>query len=220
MKKALNNRAAKNTTGLRSVVGQAVMSARGAFTGIALFSAFINLLMLTGPLYMLQVYDRVLISGSAVTLLSLSILMVAMFSFMGFLEFCRSRVLMRVADKFERDLGGRTFDAWMTHGLGGQAAKRAQPLNDISTLRQFISGSAPGTFFDIQWLIVYIAVIFLLHWSLGVMAIIGTIIIFLSALYNEVSTRKPQMESLKFKRAEQAFAQQAHRNTDAISLWG
>ena len=220
MKKPLKNIAAEDSTGLRSVVGKAVMSARGAFTGIALFSAFINILMLTGPLYMLQVYDRVLISGSAVTLLSLSILMVAMFSFMGFLEFCRSRVLLRVADKFERDLGGRTFDAWMTHGLGGQAAKRAQPLNDISTLRQFISGNAPGTFFDIPWVIVYIAVIFLLHWSLGVMAIIGTIIIFLSALYNEVSTRKPQMESLKFKRAEQAFAQQAHRNTDAISAMG
>ena len=220
MKKPIKNSVTEDNTGLRSVVGKAVMSARGAFTGIALFSAFINILMLTGPLYMLQVYDRVLISGSAVTLLSLSILMVAMFSFMGFLEFCRSRVLLRVADKFERDLGGRTFDAWMIHGLGGQSAKRAQPLNDISTLRQFISGNAPGTFFDIPWVVIYIAVIFLLHWSLGVMAIIGTIIIFLSALYNEVSTRKPQMESLKFKRAEQAFAQQAHRNTDAISAMG
>lgn len=220
MKKPMKTSTSEDTTGLRSVVGKAIMSARGAFTGIALFSLFINILMLTGPLYMLQVYDRVLISGSAVTLLSLSILMVAMFSFMGFLEFCRSRVLLRVADKFERDLGGRTFDAWMNHGLGGQAAKRAQPLNDISTLRQFISGNAPGTFFDIPWVVIYIAVIFLLHWSLGVMAIIGTIIIFLSALYNEVATRKPQMESMKFKRAEQQFAQQAHRNTDAISAMG
>lgn len=220
MKKSIKTSATEDKTGLRSVVGRAVLSARGALTGIAIFSAFINILMLTGPLYMLQVYDRVLISGSAVTLLSLSVLMVAMFSFMGLLEFCRGRVLLRVADKFERDLGGRTFDAWMTHGLGGQAAKRAQPLNDISTLRQFISGNAPGTFFDIPWVVVYIAVIFLLHWSLGVMAIVGTIIIFLSALYNEISTRKPQMESLKFKRAEQVFAQQAHRNTDAISAMG
>jgi len=168
MKKSNNTSASEDRTGLRSVVGRAVLSARGALTGIAIFSAFINILMLTGPLYMLQVYDRVLISGSAVTLLSLSILMVAMFSFMGFLEFCRGRV----------------------------------------------------TFFDIPWVVVYIGVIFLLHWSLGVMAIIGTIIIFLSALYNEVSTRKPQMESLKFKRAEQIFAQQAHRNTDAVSAMG
>ena len=207
-------------TGLRSVVGQAVMSARGALKGIALFSMVINLLMLTGPLYMLQVYDRVLISGSGVTLLSLSILMVLMFAFMGFLEFCRSRVLLRVADKFERDLGGRTFEAWMQHGLGGQAAKRAQPLTDVSTLRQFISGNAPGTFFDIPWVFIYIAVIFFLHWSLGVMAIIGTLIIFLSALYNEIATRKPQKEALKFRRAEQSFAQQAHRNTDAITAMG
>ncbi len=220
MKQPNKTSATEDNTGFRSVVGKAVMSAKGAFAGIGVFSIFINLLMLTGPLYMLQVYDRVLISGSAVTLLSLSILMVAMFAFMGFLEFCRSRVLSRVADKFERDLGGRTFDAWMAQGLGGRATKRTQPLNDISTLRQFISGNAPGTFFDIPWVLIYIFVIFLLHWMLGVMAVIGTIIIFLSALYNETATRKPQMEAMKFRRAEQLFAQQAHRNTDTISAMG
>lgn len=210
----------KDETGFRSVVGKAVMDARGALVGVGWFSAFINILMLTGPLYMLQVYDRVLISASVPTLVSISVLMVAMFAFMGFLEFCRSRVLLRVADKVERDLGGRTFDAWMHHGLAGKSAVRVAPLNDVATLRQFLSGNAPGTFFDIPWVFVYVAVIFALHWMLGVFAVIGTIIILIVAIYNEVSTRKPQTEAMKFRRAEQSFAQQSHRNTDAITAMG
>lgn len=210
----------KDETGLRSVVGRAVMDAKGAIKGIAIFSIFINILMLTGPLYMLQVYDRVLISASVPTLVSISILMVGMFAFMGFLEFCRSRVLLRVADKVEKDLGGRTFDAWMTQGLAGKSAARMAPLNDIATLRQFLAGNAPGTFFDIPWVVIYIAVIFALHWMLGVMAVIGTLIILALAIYNEVSTRKPQTEAMKFRRAEQTFAQQSHRNSDAIVAMG
>ncbi|WP_371398062.1 type I secretion system permease/ATPase [Fretibacter rubidus] len=211
---------AKDETGFRSVVGKAVMDARGALMGVGWFSAFINILMLTGPLYMLQVYDRVLISASVPTLVSLSVLMVAMFAFMGFLEFCRSRVLLRVADKVERDLGGRTFDAWMNHGIAGKSAARIAPLNDVSTLKQFLSGNAPGTFFDIPWVVIYIFVIFLLHWMLGVFAVIGTLIILVVAVYNEVSTRKPSVEAMKFRRAEQSFALQSHRNTDAITAMG
>jgi len=207
-------------TGLRSEVGRAIADAKGALTGIGIFSAFINVLMLTGPLYMLQVYDRVLISGSAPTLVTISILMVITFAFMGFLEFCRSRVLLRVADKVEKDLGGRTFEAWMKHGLVGKNQARLAPLNDVSTIRQFLSGNAPGTFFDIPWVFIYIGVIFFLHWTLGVMAVIGTIIIMILAIYNEFSTRKPQSEAMKFRRAEQAFAQQSHRNTDAITAMG
>lgn len=219
---SVNNSTAtrSDSTGFRSVVGRAIMDAKGALTGIAIFSAFINLLMLTGPLYMLQVYDRVLISASIPTLVSISVLMVAMFLFMGFLEFCRSRVLLRVADKVEKDLGGRTFDAWLTAGLEGKGASRQQPLNDVATLRQFLSGNAPGTFFDIPWVFIYIAVIFFLHWTLGVMAVIGTLIILVIAVYNEVSTRKPQVEAMKFRRAEQSFAAQSHRNTDAITAMG
>ena len=207
-------------TGLRSEVGRAITDAKGALAGIGIFSAFINVLMLTGPLYLLQVYDRVLISASAPTLVTISILMVITFAFMGFLEFCRSRVLLRVADKVEKDLGGRTFEAWMKHGLVGKNQARMAPLNDVATIRQFLSGNAPGTFFDIPWVFIYIGVIYFLHWTLGVMATIGAIIILVMAIYNEISTRKPQSEAMKFRRAEQAFAAQSHRNTDAITAMG
>lgn len=206
--------------GLRSVVGQALLSAREAVTGIAVFSFFINVLMLTGPIYMLQVYDRVLISRSVSTLLALSVLMAAMYAFMGFLDFIRARVLVRVANKFERDLGDRSFKIWLKQGVAGQAAIRHSPLIDLAMLKQFLSGNGPSTFFDLPWIFIYILVIFALHWMLGVVAVVGTLILLGLALYNEFSMRKPMLESLKIRRQEQQFTQQSHRNADAIEAMG
>jgi len=207
-------------TGFRSTVGQALLTAKKAFWGIGIFSFFVNLLMLTGPLYMLQVYDRVLASRSVETLLVISLIMAWLYICMGFLDFCRSRVLVRIARKFEKTLGQRTFRIWLKQGLMGRGAARHQPLNDLSTMRQFLSGNAPGTFFDLPWVPVYIGAIFVLHWQLGILAIFGAIVILISALYNEWGTRKPMMESLKLRRAEQALAQQAHRNADTIESMG
>jgi len=207
-------------TGLRSTVGKALFAARRAITGIAVFSFFINLLMLTGPIYMLQVYDRVLISGSLSTLGAITVLMALMYLFMGFLEFCRTRVLARIALRFENDMGRRSFKVWLKQGLLGQSAVRHSPMNDLNTLKQFMSGNGPGAFFDLPWIFVYIAVIFVLHWSLGVLAVIGTLILICLALYNEFAIRKPLVESLKMRREEQAFVEQSHRNADAIAAMG
>ncbi len=209
-----------DTQGLRSTVGRALLSAKRALWGVGIFSMFVNILMLTGPIYMLQVYDRVLLSSSVSTLVAISILMAAMYGFMGFLEFCRSRVLTRLAGRFEQSLGGRTFKIWLKQGLYGQSAPRHSPMTDLSTLKQFLSGNGPGTFFDIPWVPIYIAVIFILHWSIGILAIIGTLIILAVALYNEFATRKPQLESLKYRRQEQVFSQQAHRNADTVAAMG
>ncbi len=209
-----------DNTGLRSTVGQALLSARKAFWGVGIFSIFVNMLMLTGPIYMLQVYDRVLASRSISTLVAISVLMAALYAFMGFLDFCRSRVLIRLANQFEESLGERTYRIWLKQGLMGRAAARHAPLNDLSTLRQFLSGNAPGTFFDIPWVPLFIVVIFFLHWTLGVMAIFGAVIIFFAAMMNEWGTRKPLVESMKLRRMEQAFAQQTHRNADSIEAMG
>jgi len=169
---------------------------------------------------MLQVYDRVLVSRSVSTLLALSILMAAMYLFMGILEFLRSRVLVRVANKFEEDLGERTFDIWMKQGLYGKGAARHAPLQDLSTIRTFLSGNAPGTFFDIPWAPIYIGVIFILHWTLGLVGVFGAIVVLIAALYNEMATKKPLVESIKLRRQEQDFSQQSYRNADAITTMG
>jgi ATP-binding cassette, subfamily C, type I secretion system permease/ATPase len=205
---------------LHTEVGQALATSRSAFVGIAIFTAFINILMLTGPLYMLQVYDRVLASGSISTLVTISVLMAVMFAFMGFLEYVRSRVLVRIGDKLETDLGERTFAIWMKQGLYGKAGQRHRPLQDVSTLRQFLSGAAPTTLFDIPWAPLYIAVMFLFHWSLGVVGIIGATIIFIFAWLNETTTRKPLQDANALRIKGQMFADNAHRNADSVAAMG
>ncbi len=210
----------QNNGSLQTEVGKALMESRRAFLGIGVFSFFINLLMLTGPLYMLQVYDRVLASASMSTLVAISVLMVAMYAFMGFFDFVRSRVLVRIGDKLERDLGERTFAIWMKQGLVGQAGQRIRPLQDLNTLRQFLSGPAPGTFFDLPWVPVFLGTLFLLHWVLGVAGVIGAIIIAVFALINEMSTRKPLQDANVLKIKGQTFADTAHRNADTIASMG
>ncbi len=205
---------------LHTEVGKALSTSKSAFIGIAIFSAFINILMLTGPLYMLQVYDRVLASGSTSTLVAISLLMAVMFLFMGFLEYIRSRILVRVGDKLEKDLGARTFAIWLKQGLFGKAGQRHRPLQDLGTLRQFLSGAAPSTFFDIPWAPFYIAVMFFFHWTLGVAGIIGAVVIFILAYFNEVTTRKPLQDANVLKMQGQMFAHTAHRNADAITAMG
>ena len=192
---------------------------KGAVLSIGIFSFFINLLMLTGPIYMLQVYDRVLVSRSIPTLVSLSILMVGLYFLMGFLEFCRSRVLTRLARQFEKDLGADTLRGWLKAGTNNQG-QRFQPMNDLSTLKQFLSGSALGTIFDLPWVPFYIGVIFFLHWTLGVLGIIGCIIIVIAALYNEFSTRKSMKEISRLKLEERVLVQQSYRNADLVLALG
>lgn len=211
---------AADRAGFRSPVGEVLGRARSAFVGVGIFSFFVNLLMLTGPIYMLQVYDRVLMSRSMATLISISVVMLALYFFMGLFDFWRSRVLVRIADEFEGVMNSNTFTAWLRQSTKGGEAARSQPMSDIGTLRQFLSGPAPGAFFDMPWAPLFILLIFFLHWTLGVLGVIGSTIIFVSAYISSRRTEKPMMESLKLRRAEQAFAGAAQRNADVIEAMG
>lgn len=207
-------------TGLRSPVGEVLGKARSAFVGIGVFSFFVNLLMLTGPIYMLQVYDRVLMSRSMATLVFISVAMLMLYAFMGLFDFWRSRVLVRVADEFEAIMNKQTFAPWVKRSSQGGAGARSAPLSDVATIRQFLSGNAPGAFFDLPWVPAFIALIFLLHWTLGVLAVVGTLIILISAIISSKRTSKPLTESLRLRRAEQAFAATAQRNAETIQAMG
>ncbi|MEL7231499.1 MAG: type I secretion system permease/ATPase, partial [Pseudomonadota bacterium] len=207
-------------TGWRSPVGRLLAQAKPAIIGVGVFSFFVNLLMLTGPIYMLQVYDRVLLSASMETLIFISIAMLVLYVFMGLFDFWRSRVLVRVADAFETQMNAKTFSAWLRQSAqGGQAAKTA-PLNDISTLRQFFSGTMPGAFFDLPWVPVFIALIWMLHWTLGVLAVVGAVIMCVAAYISSRRTETPLKESLRLRRTEQRFATIAQRNSETIAAMG
>ncbi|MCP4780280.1 MAG: type I secretion system permease/ATPase, partial [Hyphomicrobium sp.] len=135
-----------------------------------MFSLVINLLMLTGPLFMLQVYDRVLASRSVPTLIALTLLVAGLFTFMGLLQIVRSRILARVGQRLDDELGHHAFDGVIGLGLAPGAASQVQPLRDLDTVRQFLSGPGPITLFDLPWFPLYLAVIYLMHFGLGLLA--------------------------------------------------
>ena len=201
-------------------VKRALKNSRKALWGVALLSVIINILMLTGPLYMLQIYDRVLSSRSVPTLIALTLLMVGLYAFMWFFEHCRTRITARIGSELDADLGRATFSVWMKQGVYGENTKRVQPLNDLGQLRTFFAGNGPIALFDLPWIPIYILVIFLLHWVLGVIATIGTIIIIIAAIANEFSTRKPLQETTSHKAKSMEYAARAHRNADAIRAMG
>ena len=169
---------------------------------------------------MLQVYDRVLISRSMSTLLALSILMAVLYVFMGVLELCRSRVLTRLATDFEKDLGEKTYKSWLKRGLSVKPGDEHSPMKDLFSLKQFLSGNGPSSFFDLPWIFVYVGVIFLLHWTLGVIALLGTAALIIFAIYNEIVTREPLQESMRVRRKEVNLTEQTHRNADVIQAMG
>jgi len=172
-----------------SLMREALGSCRRGFIDVGLFSLFINLLMLVPPLYMLQVYDRVIASRSQETLLMLTLVVVFLFLAMGGLEWVRSRILVRQGNRLDALLHHSVHDATYHRTLASPGAASAQPLEDLATLRQFISGNALFAFFDAPWIPLYLAALALFHPWFGLFALsAGAILIALAAI-NERLTR-------------------------------
>lgn len=166
----------------------AFRSCNGGFLMTGVFSLVINLLMLTGPLYMMLVYDRVLTSQSESTLVYLSLLIAGLFVIMGLLSAVRSKILIRVGSRINLRLSERVFEAQIKKSAAGNS-KGQDGVRDLQTLREFLSGTGPSTLFDAPWTPVYIAVVFLLDPLLGWIATGGAVLLLLLALINEFMTR-------------------------------
>ncbi|MEM7399102.1 MAG: type I secretion system permease/ATPase [Pseudomonadota bacterium] len=203
-----------------SPVATALALCRGAVVSTGIFSFVINLLMLTGPLFMLQVYDRVLSSRSVPTLIALTVLIAGLFAFMGLLELVRTRVLTRIGQRLNDKLASSVFDGVISLGLVRGASSQTQPLRDLDTMRQFLSGPGPLALFDMPWMPLYLAVIYGLHVDLGLLATAGGIVLVVLAVINESVTREPMAEASKHAIAAHAFADEGRRNADVIQALG
>src|SRR5918997_1718345 len=205
----------------RSELAQALASCRGAFLSVGLFSGVINILMLTGSIYMLQVYDRVLPSRSIPTLVGLTVLIIFLFALQGVLDFLRQRLLTRVGSTLDAELSGRIFNIVVTLPLKGRTGSEGlQPLRDFDTVRGFMSGVGPTALFDLPWLPLYLGLCFLLHPWLGLIALVGAIILFVLAVATEVLSRKPLQEAVSHASARQAQAEASRRNAESIKAMG
>ena len=195
-------------------------ASRGAFISTGVFSSIVNILMLTGPLFMLQVYDRVLTSGSVPTLLALIALVMILYAYYGFLEYLRARLLVRIGRRVEEQLRARVFDVVTTHALRKTPGVGSQPLNDLATVRQYLSGQGPFAFLDMPWMPVYLGVIFLMHWILGVASLFAALTIFMLAVISERVTRGPIAESTKAAIKAAQMTDEGRRNAEALYSLG
>lgn len=197
---------------------QALAACRGYFAAAALFSLAINLLYLATPLYMLQVYDRVISSASETTLLMLTIaLLLALVALAG-LDVVRARVLTRAGIRLDRLLAARIVAATVDH-VGGAGA-RSQSLRDFDTFRQFVTGSGIHALFDLPWAPLYIAAIFLLHPVLGTFALGSAVLLVLLALANEWLVRRPLGEANESAARNYSFTEMSLRNAEVVRAMG
>ena len=186
-----------------------------------LFSVFVNLLMLTGPLYMLQVYDRVLHSRSVETLVALSVLMIALYGLMALLEYARGRVMARMAARFQSNLDARVFDATLRRRTTPQEqAMSAAALRDLDAVQTFFASPVLLALMDMPWTPVFIAAIFLFHPMLGWLAVAGGLIIVALAISNQVITAHRTRLAQLATQSSHSFADEARAGSEVLLTQG
>ena len=200
---------------------KAMGTCRWHFINVGVFSIFVNLLMLTGPLFMLQTYDRVLTSRSEETLVALLVLVTGLFLMMGLLDFARGRVLARVGAKFQELLDSRVFTAILRRSVS--PAERARPnsaARDLESVRSLLSGPAPFALFDIPWTPLFLAIIFLFHPWMGWVAVGGGLLLVVLGLLNQLRSREPSGEAQAASYEAENFGEAMRQNAEVVQGLG
>jgi len=169
----------------RSELARCLWSFRKEIAWVGVFSFFANLLLLAPTVYMLQVFDRVMLSGNQLTLAALSLITLLFYLVMGVAEWLRSRLLVRAGAKFDQAINARIFDASFDATLDGPARNPSQPFTDLTQMRQFLSGPGAFAFFDLPWIPVYLGVLFMMHPVLGWSAIGFAVLLLAVALLGQ-----------------------------------
>lgn len=202
-------------------VARALSSCRPAFLAVGAFSAVINLLMLAGSLYMLQVYDRVLSSRSVPTLVGLSLLLLAAYALQGFLDAVRVKMLARIGARFDEQVSPLAFAAARRLSLAGRRADEAlQPIRDLDQIRGFLASLGPTALFDMPWMPLFFAGCFLLHPWLGLLALGGGVLIVALTLATERASRSALKAQSASRAAREALAESCRRNAEAVTAMG
>ena len=194
-------------------------SCRTAFLAVALFSALVNVLMLTGSIYMLQVYDRVLPSRSVPTLVALSIIVAVLYALLGMFDWLRQRILSRIGVMLDRRLSAPVIATMLGTQLRGQPGAMQLP-RDLDSVRGFLSGLGPTTLFDLPWIPLYGGLCFLLHPYLGWTLVGGAAILIVLALMTEFLSRRPSAEVSRAGAERSAMLEAMRRNAEAVSALG
>ena len=206
--------------GMREI-REALDESRRLFVSCAVFSAFVNLLMLTGPLFMLQVYDRVLTSRSLATLVALVVIVTFLFLNLGVLDHARGRVLARAGARLQTRLDSRVLRAILSRSIS--PADRSRPatgLRDLEAIQRFASSSGPFAFFDAPWTPVFLFALFMFHWTLGLLAVFSGCLLLLIALLNQKGTARLQEDLREASARSGHFIEQMRSGGETVQGLG
>ena len=205
----------------RSLLAQVLHQFRSAFIGVGLFSALINLLMLSGSMFMLQIYDRVLPSKSVPTLIGLSLIFLGLYAFQAILDLIRARVLVRIGSAFDESIAERVYGAVLKLPLkGARTADALQPVRDLDTIRNFLTGLGPTALFDLPWMPLYLGLCFAFNFYIGLAATVGAIIIVALTVITDITSRAPIRDVAKFGAARNVFAEASRVHSEVLHALG
>jgi PrtD family type I secretion system ABC transporter len=204
-----------------SELGDALRACRSAFVGVGIMSCIINLLYLTGSIFMLEVYDRVLPSRSVPTLVGLIVLAAGLYMAQGVLDMIRGRILGRVGTALDEALNARVFDTIVKLPLvTGGRNEGLQPLRDLDNLRAFLGSMGPSAFFDLPWLPLYLGICFAFHVLIGITALVGAVILVTLTLITEYLSRRPAREAMALAARRNDLAAAGRRNAEVLVAMG
>lgn len=199
---------------------KALQKARGGFVATVVFSFFINLLLFVAPLYMLQVYDRVLTSRSTPTLVMLTIAAIGALVVLALVETVRSRILVRSGIQIDKELNGRVFSSVFQQTVHRPGGGFSQALRDLDSLREFLTGSGLLAFCDAPWVPLFIALGFMMHPWLGLVSLVGAIFIFILAVINNIVTQKVLKNAGAVSIQANNYVTSSLRNAEVLEAMG
>ncbi len=194
---------------------------RGAFLGVALLSGLINLLYLSGSIFMMEVYDRVLPSRSLPTLVGLSLIIVVLYLFQGLFDAVRGRILARVGAAVDEDLSQAVFQSQLAAPLKSRPeGDGQQPMRDLDQIRAFLAGGGPSALFDLPWMPLYLAICFAFHPYIGLVALAGGLVLVTLTLLTEMLTRGSTKAAVGAAVQRNGIAEGARRNAEVVHALG
>jgi ATP-binding cassette subfamily C protein len=196
-------------------------SCRGAFLGVAVLSGLINLLYLSGSIFMMEVYDRVLPSQSIPTLVGLSVIIVVLYLFQGLFDTLRGRIMARVGAAIDEDLSQQIFQGQLKAPLKGKVdGDGQQPLRDLDQLRAFLAGGGPSALFDLPWMPLYLFICFAFHPWIGLAALGGACLLVMITLLTEMLTKEASRAAVSAALVRNGISEGARRNAEVVQALG
>ena len=206
----------------RSPIAIAIAANARAFMALGLISGIINILMLTGSVFMIQIYDRVLASGSLPTLIALAVMAVTAYVLQGGLDAIRGRVLTLIGERIDGRVGPALYEAVLDLPLrsGRSGYETLQPFRDLEAIRSFMSGPGPNAFFDMPWLPIYLIICYLFHPLLGYAAALAAVLLLCITALTDLRGSGPTRRALEAQSRRNLLADTGQRGAEVIRAMG